>query len=203
MKKYLFVVILGFVIFIVAYFAGVSKGYFSARGLDIELLHYFNSHRIAKLDPIFQFCTNISSYLCILILVVLLLYATIRWKRQLILRSFHLWLCWILSLVFSSLLKWLIGRPRPFETYDFIEKLSVAGSPSFPSGHTTEVFGIAFGLITIYSKNKVWGYLFLVWAIFIAYTRMYLGVHYPSDVLGGIGIALFSVGLVNYYKAFS
>ena len=88
----------------------------------------------------------------------------------------------------NMLLKDLIGRPRPYnasaEIHTLIKELS---SYSFPSGHTSSSFAAAFIMYRMLSKKA--GIPALVLAAMIGFSRMYVGVHYPTDVLGGIVIA--------------
>lgn len=66
---------------------------------------------------------------------------------------------------------------------------------SFPSGHTLASFEAA---IMIFLHNKKWGSLSLVLAALIAFSRMYLFVHFPTDILGGIVLAII-ISLSVYY----
>lgn len=97
----------------------------------------------------------------------------------------------------TLLLKYSIDRPRPFETYSFIVKLSDAGSPSFPSGHTSNAFATATSLSLAIPKWYVTAPA-LLWASAVGYSRMHLGVHYPSDVLVGAAIGAGSAFLSHY-----
>jgi len=82
-------------------------------------------------------------------------------------------------------MKYAFNRPRPFITYPLlITKKSDAGSPSFPSGHTSSAFATATSVSLCYPKWYVIAPSFL-WASAVGYSRMELGVHYPSDVLVG------------------
>ncbi len=88
----------------------------------------------------------------------------------------------------TILLKKIIDRPRPFVTYpNDINQRTDAGSHSFPSGHTTATFATATAL-TLSTKKWEIAVPSFVYAGFIAYSRMRLGVHYPSDVLAGAAI---------------
>lgn len=84
----------------------------------------------------------------------------------------------------TTLLKYAVHRPRPFVTYPDLEPLVGEGSPSFPSGHTTEAFAFATALSLSYPKWYVIVPSY-AWAGAVGYSRLHLGVHYPSDVLVG------------------
>ena len=87
----------------------------------------------------------------------------------------------------STALKYTINRERPFEKYpDISQKMDVI-SPSFPSGHTSAAFSTATSLSLTYPKWYIIAPSY-VWAAAVGYSRMELGVHYPSDVLAGAAI---------------
>lgn len=100
-----------------------------------------------------------------------------------------------LNSVLTFGLKVGVNRPRPFVTYPEIQKLSSGGSHSFPSGHSSGAFATATSLSLTFPRWYVIAPSF-VWASAVAYSRMHLGVHYPSDVavgaLIGVGSALAS-----------
>lgn len=86
--------------------------------------------------------------------------------------------------VITTSLKFAVHRERPFKTHSDITKYSVAGSLSFPSGHTSAAFSIATSISLAFPKWYVVAPS-LLWASIAGYSRMYLGVHYPSDVIVG------------------
>ena len=99
----------------------------------------------------------------------------------------------------SGIIKPLVDRARPWEVFDGIVPLIPdPGDSSFPSGHSANAaaFAFSFWLNTrkpgvVHSLHK-WSYLAIVCALLIAFSRMYLGMHFPSDVLVGILVAILS-----------
>lgn len=92
-------------------------------------------------------------------------------------------------------LKPLIARPRPFYANPAVQLLiSPPGGYSFPSCHTLPSFGSA---VYVFLTNRKWGAAALALAVLIGFSRMYLYVHYPTDVLAG---ALIGTGLAFLVK---
>ena len=92
--------------------------------------------------------------------------------------------------------KYIVRRPRPYIKYEGdLVSVSTEPDPSFPSGHSVLAFSTATSLSLLYPRWYVIAPSFL-WAAAVGYSRLYLGVHYPSDVLVsalvGIGVAVLS-----------
>ena len=89
-----------------------------------------------------------------------------------------------LSTVATEAIKVIVKRPRPYQTYSDIYPDQIDNGNSFPSGHTSIAFSTATSLTLIYKKWYIAVPAF-AWASGVGYSRMYLGQHYPSDVVAG------------------
>jgi membrane-associated phospholipid phosphatase len=104
-----------------------------------------------------------------------------------------------LSYGVTMLIKHIVKRPRPFIRNINIVPVYVAGSTSFPSGHTSSTIATATALSVAYPKWYVIAPSFF-WAGATSYSRMYLGVHYPSDVAGGAVLGVGSALSLKFMK---
>lgn len=112
----------------------------------------------------------------------------------------------LLAALFGYLVKIAINlvsmKPRPFEIHDIQPLVAKLTDGSFPSIHTLVSFIMAFA---VYSYNKKIGAYFFAVAALVGLSRIYVGVHYPFDVLGGAILAwlsLYLVGKINFKKIF-
>ena len=128
--------------------------------------------------------------LSISLTLLVIIMAIVRKSRVLVVQFIRLVAALLLALAITQGLKALISRDRPFDVYPYIEKLSSGGDSSFPSGHTLEAFAVAAALSLLFSRKWVIIPVY-AWAVLVAYSRMALGVHYPTDVLAGIMIGSF------------
>ena len=98
--------------------------------------------------------------------------------------------------VVNLMLKPMVHRIRPYDMNPMVRLLVAPPRDySFPSGHTSMAFTVVSGLFLMKKKNL--GIAALILACLIAFSRMYLYVHYPTDVLAGLIIGLFS-GYAGY-----
>jgi undecaprenyl-diphosphatase len=96
----------------------------------------------------------------------------------------------ILNLIFKE----VFGRWRPGRFPELTTPLDVGIlAPSYPSGHTTTSFGIAFMCVFLLARTRhAWvAWLVILWAALVGYSRIYVGVHWLSDVLAGVAFGAF------------
>ncbi|MHB1661061.1 MAG: undecaprenyl-diphosphatase [bacterium] len=86
-------------------------------------------------------------------------------------------------------------HPRPFAVGLGYQLIYHANDSSFPSDHATLAFSIAFSFI-IYNKNRLLGIICLIFAFIIGFARVYVGVHFPFDIVGSFIVSLFSAGII-------
>ena len=170
---------------------------FSSRAqLDYEILYKINvENRPVQLDKSFQFISNSTGAIAVGVPLVLLGTGIFTHNQALLKQGTEAGISFAVASVLSFGLKNTIRRTRPFDQHPDIIKLSEGGGYSFPSGHTSDAFALATSLAL---NNRKW-YIIApayTWATLVAYSRLDLGVHYPSDVLGGI-----AVGVISAYTA--
>ncbi|HMJ37571.1 MAG TPA: phosphatase PAP2 family protein [Baekduia sp.] len=103
------------------------------------------------------------------------------------------------GLAVAQVVSRLVDRPRPFVSHPHAVHLFAhhAADAGFPSDHTTAAFAIGVALVL---RFRTWGTVVLVLATLLAFTRVAMAIHYPTDVLGGAAIGGLSA-LVLYLPA--
>jgi membrane-associated phospholipid phosphatase len=151
---------------------------------DIRILSEINLNRNKDLDNVFRGITNTAGPVAFGMPVVLFAVSLIKEDSLLRRNSIYIGASVLSSAIITNILKYSINRPRPYITYPYIDQSTSGGSPSFPSGHTSDAFAFATSVSIAWPKWYVIVPSY-VWAGAVAYSRMDLGVHYPSDVLAG------------------
>lgn len=134
------------------------------------------------LDFIGIFFARYLIYLLFIVLIFFLFY-----KKRVVFKAI---LACLLGLIINYLISLFYFRPRPFVSFSvnlLIEKAPLG--KSFPSDHATLAFALAF---SIYFLNKKFGTIFFLLAFLVSLGRIFVGVHYPSDILASIIVAFFS-----------
>jgi undecaprenyl-diphosphatase len=161
---------------------------------DVSLMRSIHRLSTPWLDTVMKGITWTASTAAVALAVGIILRL---WRRHR-LKALMLSLAFIGSVIMSNLLKLLFARPRP----DVFPPLSIEHSYSFPSGHTSTAVAF-YGLLAVLlwrAHHRGWALLSGAWVGAVAFSRIYLGVHYPSDVLGSLALGLlwiFAVILVH------
>jgi len=95
--------------------------------------------------------------------------------------------------IITELIRFIYYHPRPFDFYKFTPLIAESGA-SFPSGHAAFFFALA---MTLYFWDKRWAMVYFVLSLFIGAARVYVGVHWPLDILGGIIVGTLSAYFVH------
>jgi membrane-associated phospholipid phosphatase len=173
----------------------------SAQNVDIDILRSINQNRNRSFDNSLIFITNSDWPVTISTPTVLFIAGAIKKDKNLMRKGFDVGATQVTSAVIATTFKYSINRTRPHIQYQDIENVVIPGSPSFPSGHTSSSFALATSL----SINFPRWYVILptyAYAATVSYSRLHLGVHYPSDVLAGAIIGTGSAFLTHHTNKF-
>ena len=175
--------------------------------LDTDLFLFLNRHYAGWLDPIMVWFTERNTW----IPFYLLLAGWLIWQF----RKQGGWIILTIAAAValgdqltSSILKPLTLRPRPCHV-EALQPLihpvlPCGGLYGFASSHAANTFAMATVLTLLIAHRYPWVKYLYFWAILVSYSRIYVGAHYPLDVLAGAGIGtLAAFGCVWVYKRFS
>lgn len=170
-------------------------------GWDRELLILFNQLHADALDPIVYYATKTEFWLPLYLYLIFLIFRDYRNVAWLVLSGVVISIL-LSDQITSGLMKPLFARLRPsheptLEGVIHLVNGYRGGLYGFASSHAANTFGIALYFYLLMHNRYRFARLLFVWAGFMSYTRIYLGVHYPGDILvGGL------VGLMSGYFAF-
>jgi len=170
------------------------------KDFDIAVYNFIISFKHPLITEIFKMITFFASPIALIILSIALFFI-FKNKKYGLLSLTNL----IVVTLINQMLKFIFVRPRPFE-WMLIEETGY----SFPSGHA--MVSMAFYGMLVYliwqtkislNKKKIWTIVLSVLILLIGISRIYLGVHYVSDIIGGFTLSLsyliIATSLVSYY----
>ncbi|TSC82656.1 MAG: Bacitracin transport permease protein BCRC [Parcubacteria group bacterium Gr01-1014_20] len=117
-----------------------------------------------------------------------------NWQKRIFLFLELTLACLLARGVVVEFIKFFYHKLRPFEFYGFEPLISASGR-AFPSGHVTTLFAIT---IIVFLFNRSWGGWFLAFAIISSIARIFVGVHWPFDILGGVVLGTGTAFLVHF-----
>lgn len=149
-----------------------------------DIYFLVNKHHDVFGDHFFSYATDFGNGLAVPIIAVILLMYSYR-------NAFLLVSSFILTVIVSQAIKFAYHAPRPIMYFKdelnriyLVKGIHMLEWNSFPSGHTVQAFTLATVLSYI-TQAKKWGFVYLLLALFIGYSRMYLSQHFFEDVTAG------------------
>ena len=156
----------------------------TAQNFDYQTLKNIEGYRSDADTRFNRFLSDADAPICIAAPILITSIGYLRKDKKLTEQGLEIGIAFTATVVETYLIKYAVNRPRPYVTHPDLKPLSEEKSRSFPSGHTSSAFSIATSLSLNYPKWYVIVPTY-AWASATGYSRMYLGVHYPSDVLAG------------------
>ncbi len=154
---------------------------------------YASGHHNAFWDVLALFFAEYLPYLLVLAFLALVYYQR-GWRRKVYL-SCEAALTIILARgLATEIIRYFYHEPRPFSFYSFTPLFNEAGW-SFSSAHATWFFALA---LVVWFANRKWGWWFFGLAVLMSIARIYAGVHWPMDVVGGAIVGLLSAGFIHW-----
>jgi len=190
--------------------------------LFVTLMIWIDAWEIAQMPPRgtaglwpFRILTDFGKDTNVLALTVILLLAgalaapamhgaSRRWLLAIGLRLQFVLLAMSVPLVFGEVLKWIVGRGRPFvggqaNPFNFVPFTGTEAYSSFPSAHAITAFALAFAVAAIWPRMRG---LMIAYALLILVTRLVLLAHHPSDVVAGATIGIIgAMGVRHWFAA--
>jgi membrane-associated phospholipid phosphatase len=165
-------------------FISISSQLSFSQNWDINTLRSINVYRNTSLDGTYKTISNTTIPIAAGVPVLLYGIAYLQHDGTAKRKAIYMGESVAVSAVISEITKRIVKRDRPFVTYPYIQNLQAESGYSFPSGHASVAFALATSVSLAYPKWYIIAPSFL-WAGEVGYSRLHLGVHYPTDVIAG------------------
>jgi len=170
--------------------------------MEFYLFHFLNqwAGQWLCLDVLAVFLAEYLGYLLVCFLLAWLswdfLFKKERYLKTIKIVVLSLGAALFSRLIIVEIIRWFYFRPRPFIALQVHQLLEHSASSSFPSGHAAFFFALS---AVIYFYNKKAGLLFFAASFLIGLARIFVGIHYPLDILAGALIGIFFGWLANKF----
>lgn len=154
---------------------------------DRELFVFLNNLGIERYDRFWIFVTNPAHWIPLYILFFSLFFVAFNWRKG-IFTSLFLLATTYATLLFTNLVKGVAVRLRPNNNPDLTDLIRILQEPtnySFFSGHSSTSFAATTFFVLVLSHWSRWVYLAYIWPLLFVMSRIYVGVHYPGDIIVG------------------
>ncbi|PVW17017.1 phosphatase PAP2 family protein [Marixanthomonas spongiae] len=154
---------------------------------DRELFIYLNSLGIERFDGFWIIVTQIETWIPLFLLFFILIFYYFKWKRGGTI-LFFLLLTFGITILCTGLVKDFVARLRPNNVEALSEVIRILQKPtnySFFSGHASSSFSITTFVVLALKEKTKWIYFAYLWPLLFVTSRIFVGVHYPSDIFVG------------------
>ena len=165
-------------------------------GFDQTLFSYINglAGKGGVLDFLGIFLADYLWYFLI-IAVLVIVFRLKSWKERIYYFSFVALTAILARGIISETIRFFYHRPRPFMVSDVNLLINHSNNGAFPSGHTTLVFAV---ILPIFYINERLAWYLTSGAVLVGLARVYCGVHWPTDILGGMAVAVIGFYAIDY-----
>ncbi|WP_420321821.1 phosphatase PAP2 family protein [Flagellimonas sp.] len=168
---------------------------------DKDIFVYLNSLGTEKFDGFWIIATQINSWIPLFLLFFLLFVVKFPRKKATVNIALVSLMAWFITFLTHTIKNWVVRlRPCNDETLNsFIRILKTPTDYSFFSGHASSSFAITLLVYLLLREKAKWSWIFFIWPLIFAYSRIYVGVHFPSDIL--VGAIVGTLTALLFYKA--
>lgn len=170
--------------------------------MDKEIFLALNSYHNAWLDQLIMFLSTTTAWIPLYLFLLYLIVRNFRKETWLVLVAIAITIV-LADQITSTIMKPFFARLRPSYEPGLEGMVNIVnhyrgGKYGFASSHAANTFGIATLMWFLLKGYRPWIALLFLWALLVGYTRVYLGVHYPGDILVGEFVG-FLCGLAVYF----
>lgn len=169
---------------------------------DREAFVYLNSLGIEQYDMFWSTVTKFPPWIPLFVLIISLFFIKFS-KREALFMILTLLIMVFFVSTLTDLTKNVVARLRPNNDEEINTLIRILRSPSgfsFFSGHASSSFSVITFVVLFLRHHFKWIYLFYIWPILFAMSRIYVGVHFPIDLMVGASVGIFSAWM--FYKLY-
>ena len=179
----------------------------SLQQIDSSIFLYFNRMHTSWTDVLFYYISNRFVWIPLYLLLAFFLFRRYRKKAWIVVAAV------VISVFLSdqscNLIKRTVQRPRPSHNIELVDQVHLVAKPDgtlykggpygFPSSHAANAMALAFIVVAFLTRERtLWTLLMFFWMLLVSYSRIYLGVHYPGDIIVGWCVGAIWSGLIIF-----